>query len=50
MQFKTGMGPVFVMPPTPETYDLPGLTQLEVAAGVTGATTDLYVRVRIGIK
>jgi hypothetical protein len=35
---------------TPETYDLPPLTQLEVAAGVTGAATDMMVRMRIGVK
>lgn len=48
--YRTGMGPVFVYPPAPEIFDLPGLTQLEVAAGVSGAATDVFVRARIGVK
>lgn len=48
--FNSDMAPVFVYPPAPEIFDLPGLTQLAVAAGVFGAATDVFVRARIGIK
>lgn len=48
--FRSDLGPASIQMVQPETYDLPGLTQLEVAAAVTGASTDLNFRARIGVK
>lgn len=48
--WRTGQDGVLFMPPQPKIFDLPALTQLEVAAGVTGAATDIYYRGKIGVR
>lgn len=47
--FRTNAGPIFFQPSQPAVFDLAGLTELAVPAGVTGAATDLTSRMRIGI-
>lgn len=45
VNFRTNGGPVFVYPPFEQHWPVGGLAELRVAAAVTGASTDLMVRV-----
>jgi hypothetical protein len=45
VNFRTTSGPVFVTPPEPYVFNVGEMAQLRVAAGVTGAATDIEVRV-----